>query len=329
MDLHVKFSSGGQREFLKTVEEISDLNVNKLAKIALTVPRNYRDWRRGKINMSLKAVEIFCLKYDIQLPEKIESMIQRWLNYKRDISRKGGVAFYKKYGNPSTSEGRKKGGATTLSVLRAKKVIPPIYPYTFPSVYSIELAEFVGIMLGDGGINKSGISISLNSIKDAQYVDYVSNLCEGIFGRKPKLRKRKYVNCIEMYLYGEKLVGYLEKLGLRTGNKVVNQVGVPNWVHSDRKYVIACLRGLMDTDGGVFTHRYKVNDKLYCYKKICFSNHSMPLLSYVSSTLRLIGLKPKEVFNVENKKVWLYNSSETGTYLRLVGSSNNRLLKYI
>lgn len=84
----------------------------------------------------------------------------------------------------------------------------------------------------------------------------------------------------------------------------------------------------MDTDGGVFIHKYKVNNKTYSYRKINFTNRSLPLLNFVYNTLKEIGFTPKLLDKIENKKVWLYNTSEVARYLDVVGSNNQRLLKY-
>ncbi|MFH1785250.1 MAG: hypothetical protein ABH842_02390 [Candidatus Micrarchaeota archaeon] len=66
-----------------------------------------------------------------------------------------------------------------------------------------ELAEFVGILLGDGniGIYKSTVNgriktqyrikITLNSVKDKEYSKYVASLIKIIFGKDPKIRFRK------------------------------------------------------------------------------------------------------------------------------------------
>ncbi|MCX6704929.1 MAG: LAGLIDADG family homing endonuclease, partial [Candidatus Woesebacteria bacterium] len=105
-------------------------------------------------------------------------------------------------------------------------------------------------------------------------------------------------------------------------------VGVPDWIQQKNEYRIACLRGLMDTDGGVFIHKYKVNNKYYSYRKICFTNRSVPLLRFVYDTLKELGLTAKIVDKVENKKVWLYNTHEVASYLAIVKSSNWRLNRY-
>ena len=84
----------------------------------------------------------------------------------------------------------------------------------------------------------------------------------------------------------------------------------------------------MDTDGGVFLHRYKVGGQEYKYRKISFSNRSVPLLLFVSNTLTELGFTPKIIDKVENKKVWLYNTNEVKKYLEVVGTHNPRLLKW-
>ena len=109
------------------------------------------------------------------------------------------------------------------------------------------------------------------------------------------------------------------------GNKVKQQVDVPDWIKGESEYKIACLRGLMDTDGGVFIHRYKVNGKEYSYRKICFTSHSIPLLRFVYDTLNELGFTAKIINKVANKDVWLYNTHEVDRYLELVKSSNQRL----
>ena len=186
----------------------------------------------------------------------------------------------------------------------------------------------MGILLGDGGITPGQVFITLNGEADHDYVNFVIDLENRLFKEKPKIIKKNNDKAVAIYLNGIQLINYLVSIGLKIGNKVKQQVGVPNWIMSSKIYKVACLRGLMDTDGGVFLHRYKVNGKGYVYKKICFSNRSMPLLYFVEKTLKNLGFTPKIITKVENKKVWLYNESEVEKYLSLVKTHNSRLLKY-
>ena len=162
-----------------------------------------------------------------------------------------------------------------------------------------------------------------------KYSKFVINLISKLFGFQPSVSIRKDFNVIVITGSGIKSIKYFQTIGLKIGNKVKQQVDVPKWIQDNIDYQIACLRGLMDTDGGVFLHRYKVNGKRYIYKKISFTNKSVPLLRFVVRVLKCLKYSPKLIDKVENKKVWLYNESEVNRYLREIGSNNFRLLKYI
>lgn len=327
MEKRIKFLKGDQKKFIANVQLASGLKVDNLAEISGVTPRSFRDWKREKLNMTLKAALIFSSSYKVKLPENIISLETRWKKYKSEIGRRGGMVTFKKYGSPSTLEGMRKGGSKTLSILREKGIIPPVNVYCFPECYSEELAELIGIALGDGGITKSQFCVTLNSQKDKEYVKFVSELGKNLFGERPRIYLRKECNATTVNYNSECLVKYLVKIGLKVGNKVKQQVGVPDWIRTNNNYKIACLRGLMDTDGGVFIHKYKVNGKIYNYKKICFTNRSVPLLIFVQEVLKELGFNPKLLTKVENKKVWLYNEQEVKDYRIKVGSHNDRLLR--
>ena len=40
-----------------------------------------------------------------------------------------------------------------------------------------------------------------------------------------------------------------ERLSMLCGNKIRNNVGIPSWIFSDKKYILKCLKGLFETDG--------------------------------------------------------------------------------
>lgn len=328
MVTRIKFKPGNQKLFINQALLKNGLTVKKLAQKLNIHPRSLRDWRREKLNMPLQAVEYINTNYHILVPEDKNIAIDRWKNFKFNLSRKGGFTYYSKYGSPATKEGCIKGGRKTLSILRERGVIPFPNKYDCPQNLSVDLAEMVGILLGDGGMTRYQLSISLNSVDDKDYVNYVENLGYILFKHKPKLIYRGNTKCVDLYYNGENLIKYLISIGLGIGSKVKRQAGVPNWIESDPEYQKSCLKGLMDTDGGIHIHKYNVNGKTYFYKNVCFTNQSVPLIDFVYNTLKRVGLNPKKRIRIENKKVWLYNTKEVQEYLNLVGSSNQRLLKY-
>lgn len=324
----LKFPSGEQRKFIEQVIIKNGEGINKIALIAGVSPRTIRDWKREKYNISERAIKR--INGSLKSPRliNVNDLIEGWQKLVSDSNRIGGIARYKKYGYFGTIEGCRKGGSKALSILRSKGIIPICKHFLLPKRLSGELAEFVGILLGDGGITKEQVTITLNSEADKQYVEYVNNLGSKLFNDKPTISKRKNCKATDVRFSGKQLVEYLVKNGLKVGNKVRQQVGVPDWIQNSKSYTKMCLRGLMDTDGGVFTHKYKVNNKLYAYLNICFTNRSLPLLRFVYQTLKELGFTPKLKDKVENKKVWLYNTHEVDRYLSFVKSSNERLSKH-
>src|ERR1051326_2953723 len=61
---------------------------------------------------------------------------------------------------------------------------------SIPSVYSPDLAEFVGILLGDGHLNLTQVTVTLGN-KELNYVEYVAGLMEKLFHQRPKIAKTK------------------------------------------------------------------------------------------------------------------------------------------
>ncbi len=95
---------------------------------------------------------------------------------------------------------------------------------------------------------------------------------------------------------------------------------IPDWIKENRDYMIACIRGLVDTDGSVFTHRYRVNGKMYAYKKIYFSSSSPPLIKTVHDFLTNEGFYAR----ISKAGVHIRIESIAGVkrYMEIIGSSN-------
>jgi len=66
-------------------------------------------------------------------------------------------------------------------------------------------------------------------------------------------------NVVRILLSRVELVRHLHNLGLKIGNKVKQLLDIPDWIKVNPEYSKVCLRGLIDTDGCVFRHNYKVN----------------------------------------------------------------------
>jgi hypothetical protein len=265
---------------------------------------------------------------DISFPHSKEKALIAWKSEVTEKAKKGGYATFSKHGSPGTPEGRAKGGRISLELLRKRGIIPASKPFLAPEKYSKELAEFVGIMLGDGHLDRGQWVITLNSIADKSYCRFVMKLVRELFGYTPGCSRRKDCNANAIYGGSLEQTKYLEKIGLKVGHKVRLQVGVPLWISQNPEFRLACLRGLIDTDGGIFIHRYVGKGKKYQYKKLSFANCSSPLISFVYDSLLMLQLQPRLRMEESTKRVWIYGEKKTHEYLEIVGSHNWRLLRH-
>ena len=145
------------------------------------------------------------------------------------------------------------------------------------------LAEFVGMLLGDGNIQnfhekRSGshvtsyrVEMTLNE-NEEEIIERAKTLFESVAGRKPGVYSSKNSKAISLMVYSKDLVERLCEIGLSAGNKTKNQVGVPKWIKEKESFRLRCLKGLIDTDGCIYSRSH--DD----YKVIQFKNASRPLL---------------------------------------------------
>ena len=111
------------------------------------------------------------------------------------------------------------------------------------------LAELIGIILGDGNLYKHSRTENLRVIcnsKDISYIRHIVNLITKIFHKTPSVIKRKNENATVVCLYQCKIS---KRLKLPYGNKIKNNVGIPAWIFLNKDYIYKCLKGLFETDG--------------------------------------------------------------------------------
>jgi len=322
----VVFEKGELDQYLSLCKEKMDMSLPQLAQIISVERHTLNDWRRGKRLPNLEKLTQLSSLTNVPLPKMLSEKPEHWASSAAAIHR------HELYGCNLTHADRVKAGTNSQ---QRRREYPEYYAslgcnvahsFALPINRSNELAELVGILLGDGGIRPSQFTIILNAVEDKQYSMYVIELIYKLFFYKPSSAIRKGTKTLTLTSSGTELIKYLLAQGLHIGNKVKQQVDVPSWIKENGEYSRWCLRGLMDTDGGIFAHSYVINHKAYSYLKTHFTNASMPLLSFVHKTLKDNGFHPK---NKQYRKVWLYSQVESKRYLELIGSSNERLLKQI
>ncbi|MCX6720049.1 MAG: hypothetical protein NTV36_02990 [Candidatus Staskawiczbacteria bacterium] len=191
--------------------------------------------------------------------------------------------------------------------------------------FSKDLAEFTGIMLGDGGISANQVKITTNMIDDAQYAIFIKNLIKKLFDLKPSVCPRKKdVSALDIIISRIKLVEFCnQKLGLHIGNKLKQGLDIPAWIRKNSEFEKACVRGLIDTDGCVFDECHDIKGKKYNYKRLNFTSASPELIKSVFEILEKNGLSPK----IKNsRQVNIENKENIKKYFKIVGTSNPKHL---
>ncbi|OGZ71646.1 MAG: hypothetical protein A2998_01050 [Candidatus Staskawiczbacteria bacterium RIFCSPLOWO2_01_FULL_37_25b] len=324
--MRILFKKGDQQKFIGKI--LAEIPIANAAKFCGLSERTIRDWRREKFLMNKDAMVKLCKATGIRWPKNIEKKDDFWYAVKG--AKLGGImgsaVCIKKYGcigGPNRIKGWKKwwntrGKFLDNGLFKRKHINKPRR--------SKLLAEFIGIMLGDGGISAKGkqIHITLNSRDDAEYIKYVCSSIEKLFKRKPGICKRKSQSVFVITVSSMDLIDYLTKLGLKKGNKIKLQVDIPDWIKNKRSYSIACVRGLIDTDGCIFNHRYKVNNKFYNYKKLAFACYSQPMRKSVFNILYSLNIKSR-MFSYRDVRI---DSQEAmKKYFKIIGTSNPKHLK--
>ena len=231
-------------------------------------------------------------------------------------------------GNPGTPEGRSKGGRRTCEFFRLHPDIArqrhfAILKEIKKPPRSGELAKFIGIMLGDGGIrSKYQFTVSFNYKTDLEFAEHVGRLIKHLFAVEHIILKKKDSLGADIVISSASLVDFLLTQGLKLGNKIKNQVDIPEWIKADREFQKACLRGLVDTDGSLYCHRYKVNNKWYEYPKLDFTSCSRPLLRSVYTILSNLGIKS----SLKGVHITVSAKADVNKYFDIVGSSNIKFL---
>lgn len=311
---------------MKAVKAKLGYSWEEIASKAGVSGRTLRDWQREILLGKKEILSKLSRLSGVSLPLIVEER-EEWWNT-RAWSKKASIIRMKMYGPPGTPEGRVKGGK--MSQLY-RKLYPERYmgtnvvlrnTFNFPE-NTVALAEFIGIMLGDGGVGKYQAIITLDAKADKEYVNYVVSLMNSLFGVKPSLYLKKE-NVVAIHISGVELIGFLLTKGLCIGSKLRANIGLPDWIIENLNYSKACIRGLVDTDGCFFKHKYQVREKQYEYKKIAFVSYIPRLITDVKKQLLLLGFNPKIQ---GEKRLFLYNQSEAMRYLEEIGTSNPKNLE--
>lgn len=179
------------------------------------------------------------------------------------------------------------------------------------------LGEFIGIVLGDGNIWNTTIEITLEYPWEIHYAIHVKNLVYTLFGKNATIRMKRG-NSLGVMIYSKSIIEFLKNFGIKEGSKMKNRIKIPDEILNNKKALVGCIRGLVDTDGGIF-----FKQKRYKRALIEFKSFSEPLRKSFKIGLKKIGLTPSDSGSGKIA-VRIQTQEEIKEYIEIVGSSNKK-----
>jgi len=191
-------------------------------------------------------------------------------------------------------------------------------------VFSKDIAEMIGIILGDGGIyldkfGKYQTNVAFNK-NEIQYLMYVKTLFESNTDYKFYISELKD----EFLLRNNSVfIGtYLLRLGMIEGNKTKSKVKIPSWVFKRKGFICSCVRGLFDTDGCIY-RKYGV------YAQIQFKFACKELTESIRKALLSLKFNPTRMMEEHHNskiawKFYLTRQKEIDLFFRVIKPANEK-----
>ena len=287
--MRVKLESGAQRELLLSHKSKVNKTWSEIADSLNVSQSALRDWTLEKCFIPEDIFRIVDCKHNFK-SRILEVLPRNW--------------------------GQIKGGNASSGSLKTIKLPPE----------STELAEFIGIILGDGNIHtfKKGKKVGTYMVRICGHANddrdfllgHVCKLITDLFGEAPKVHKSSCSEALYITIHSKKLVEFLSNMGLVAGNKIKNRLVMPDWILANDEFLKACLRGLIDTDGSVF----RMSRKDPNLARISFTNHNAPLLFQVREAFLKCGLSPSNI--IRDEVFYLSRKSSIKKYVEDIGFSN-------
>lgn len=323
MEKRLKFPEGKQKEFLINSKKELKLNWSSFAE---------------KLNVNVGTLEK-AYRYELcSLPYKLFKNIC----HLRKISVKNIMRDYKIrliIFDPSRVIGRKVMGETRIILpesnitfrLKPKEfnlsMIKPsqfdrLKKISFPKNLTPELAEEIGISLGDGFLSNKKFEYRLKGNKnEKEYYDiFLKTLYKNLFSVKVNIKE--YETTYGFELYSKAFWEFKAKcLGLPIGRK--NNAILPVVIKvKDENILTAFIRGIFDTDGSVsFIHKYGLGGY---YPIISITLKPKRLLFGIANILDMLGLEPRVNKSGDYWVISLNGYERLRKYSKIIGWNNTK-----
>ncbi|MBI2545004.1 MAG: hypothetical protein HYW22_00170 [Candidatus Aenigmarchaeota archaeon] len=183
-----------------------------------------------------------------------------------------------------------------------------------------ELGEFIGIILGDGHLSRKQVEIVLENPAEQHFAIRCSLLAKELFGLTSTIKINSNDNSLKLRVNSLSLVEFLLSKGLFVGDKIKNDVCIPKFVLDNNALLTSCIRGLIDTDGGIFSKDKKGNRAI-----IEFENKTVQLRKDFKTGLEKLGFTPSKSGGISNS-IRIQKQDEVRRFIKEIGFNNPKNL---
>lgn len=187
-----------------------------------------------------------------------------------------------------------------------------------PEQIDERLAEFIGLLAGDGHVSRINYEISVTCHKrlDKDYVtNRVSKLFLDLFSLNAAIRESKINNVIKCSVHSKLLSEYLTTNFLIPRGKKKGKLHIPTQIRAEKGFLMSYIRGLFDTDGSIYCRRKKS-------LVVSIASRDPVFLNEVKNALIELGYSA----SVSGKNLYIYNQEQINRFMREVKPSNMKHL---
>ena len=190
-------------------------------------------------------------------------------------------------------------------------------------------SELIGAIIGDGYIytnkGKYVVGMTGHPITDKDYFDYLRKSIATVWNKEPQIRERQ--GGLRLRFNSKQVVERLtNQFRLPSGKGKGEMVCLPEAILKDDILLSACLRGVFDTDGSVFTASKPGSPK---YPSIEITTTSKKLAEQIKKVLETKGFRVANIWQYKSKfsrrpayKVPLNGWKNLERWVETIGMSN-------
>ena len=193
---------------------------------------------------------------------------------------------------------------------RIEVVGTPPKPINLPEFLDENLAELIGLYIGDGTLRDYDLRIGIYG-EDEDLIDYICDSSLKIFNLKPSTKKLSRANMIELSMISVHLSDFLKNNDLTKVSSSEAEIPKPI-LHANRKIINAFLRGLFEADG-------TINDR-----GIEFSSSSHKLIKQVQFLLLGSGICSRLSHRKDGYRLHIKNNRDGILYKQEIGFLSKR-----